>query len=284
MFAGIQHIEIRDNVLGIVFPAAVMYPTNTASVPTIFGQSFIELSDKAPISTGEYPLVVISHGNGGSHFIYATICTHLAKQGYIVAMLEHPGNNYKKNELEWTPQNLSNRPRHIRDTIDAVAKHPFFIRSVQVDNVAVIGHSLGGYTALAVAGGKPWSKEGQQIEVEADSRVRALVLLAPATPWYLPAGSLSNVTVPILMLVAEHDSYTPRWQSDIVLNGVPDKKQVTYRVVENAGHFSFISPFPLKMRSPSFLPSTDPGGFDREAFHQKLPSEIGEFLDKALKK
>jgi hypothetical protein len=37
------------------------------------------------------------------------------------------------------------------------------------------------------------------------------------------------------------------------------------------------------MKSPGFLPSTDPEGFDREAFHQRLPGEVLEFLDGALR-
>jgi pimeloyl-ACP methyl ester carboxylesterase len=154
---------------------------------------------------------------------------------------------------------------------------------VQPNSVAIIGHSMGGYTALAVAGGTPWSEDRQRVEVEPDPRVRALVLLAPATPWYQPEDSLRNVTAPILMLIAEHDPYTPRWHADLVLDRVPDKSKVTCRVVENAGHFSFLSPFPPQMRNASFLPSTDPAGFDREKFHERLPAEVLDFLDKNLR-
>ncbi len=111
-----------------------------------------------------------------------------------------------------------------------------------------------GYTALAVAGGKPWANPKQKIDVmpDPDSRIRALVLLAPATAFYQPDESLSNVTIPILMLVGEHDPITPKWQADVVLDRVPDRSQVTCRVIENAGHFSFLSPFPPHMKNASF--------------------------------
>ena len=191
-------------------------------------------------------------------------------------MLEHAGNNRNNNQLEGTLENLVNRPRHVRLTMDAVVSDAQLGACVQPDNVAIIGHSIGGYTALAVAGGTPWSETRQKVDVAADPRVRALVLLAPATGWYLPEDSLSHVNVPILMLVAEHDPYTPRWNAELVLDGVPDRSQVTYRVVENAGHFSFLSPFPAQMRKASFLPSTDPEGFDREEFHQRLSAELLE--------
>lgn len=283
MFTGVRTIEVADEAPGISFPAVVMYPTEAQSTPTAFGPYTIDASPDAPVAQGQYPLVVVSHGSGGSHLLYRTICTHLAKNGYVVAMLEHPGNNRNNNELEGTHDNLVNRPRHLRLTIDAVLSDVALMHSVQPETVAIIGHSMGGYTALAVGGGEPWSEERRKVEVVADPRVRALILLAPATPWYLPEGSLDNVKLPILMLIAEHDFYTPRWHADIVLNGVPDRNQVTFRIVDNAGHFSFLSPFPPAMNSPDFLPSTDPDGFDRDAFHLTLPAELLDYLNGVLR-
>jgi predicted dienelactone hydrolase len=283
MFAGSRQMQIRDEAKDISFPALVLYPTEIPSAPTAFGPYTMDVSPDAPVAEGQFPIVVISHGNGGSHLVYRAISTHLAKNGYVVALLEHAGNNRNNNELEGTHENLVNRPRHVRLTIDAVASDPRLSACVQPDNVAIIGHSIGGYTALAVAGGTPWSETRQRVDVVADPRVRALVLLAPATAWYLPEDSLSQVNVPILMLVAEHDPFTPRWHADVVLDRVPDRAQVTCRVIENAGHFSFLSPFPPQMRNASFLPSTDPEGFDREKFHERLPAELLEFLDEKLK-
>lgn len=277
--AGSRQMQVHDEAKGLSFPVLVLYPTEVPSVPTAFGPYTLDVSPEAPVAGGRFPLIVVSHGNGGSHLAYRILGSHLAKNGYVVAMLEHPGNNRNDNRLERTHENLVNRPRHVRLTMDAVSSDPKLGPCVQSDNVAVIGHSIGGYTALAVAGGKPWSEARQRVEVVPDPRVRALVLLAPATGWYLPEGSLSDVTVPILMLTAEHDPYTPRWQAELVLDQVPDRAQVTWRVVENAGHFSFLSPFPAHMRNPSFLPATDPEGFDREKFQERLAAEVLEFLD-----
>ncbi|KUO74322.1 MAG: hypothetical protein APF81_02830 [Desulfosporosinus sp. BRH_c37] len=61
---------------------------------------------------------MISHGNGGSHLLYRTISTHLANNGFIVAMVEHYGNNRNNNELENTEENLILRPKHLSLTID----------------------------------------------------------------------------------------------------------------------------------------------------------------------
>lgn len=283
MYVGSRQMRITDHDGNITFPALVMYPTHVPSTPVMFGPYAIDTSPDAPIVEGRYPLVVVSHGNSGWHLLYRSITTHLARNGYIVAMLEHAGNNRNDNSLEGTHANLANRPKHLRLTIDAVVDDPELGACVISDQVAVIGHSIGGYTALAVAGGAPWSEKRERVEVTRDARVRALVLLAPATLWYTPEGSLRDVNLPILMLIAEHDPYTPGRHADLVLNGVASRDLVTLRVVPNAGHFSFLSPFPAAMRSPGFLPSTDPAGFDREKFHEELPGEVLEFLERRLK-
>ncbi len=168
MFAGSHQLQVRDEDLS--FPVLVMYPTAVSSEPTAFGPYSIDVSPDAPIAEGRYPLVVVSHGNGGSHLVYRTVTSHLARNGYVVAMLEHAGNNRNDNELEGTHENLVYRPRHVRLTIDAVSSDARFRACVQPDNVAVIGHSIGGYTALAVAGGTPWSETGQKVDVVADLR------------------------------------------------------------------------------------------------------------------
>jgi predicted dienelactone hydrolase len=283
MFAGSRQIEVKDVPRGISFPALVLYPTETPSIPTEIGPYPFDVSPHAPPAQGSFPLVVISHGNGGSHLLYRTIAMHLARHGYVVALPEHYGNNRRNNELEGTHDNLALRPRHVSLTIDAVLADDSLGACTQRGNAAVIGHSIGGYTALAAAGGKPWSQEGKRIDVMHDRRIRALVLLAPATAWFLPDGSLDKVEVPILMLAAEHDPFTPPWHADLVQKGVPDRGKVKCRVVANAGHFSFLSPFPPQMKNPGFRPSMDPEGFDREAFHRHLPGEVLEFLDEKLK-
>ena len=117
-----------------------------------------------------------------------------------------------------------------------------------------------------------------------DERVKALVLLAPATPWFRAPDALRNVTVPILLLEAEKDEHTTREHGQIVLNGVADSSLVELRLIANAGHFSFLSSFPAARVSPAFPPSQDPPGFDREAFHRKLNADVAAFLARQLQR
>ncbi|MCE5173329.1 alpha/beta hydrolase [Paenibacillus profundus] len=284
-YAGYHKVEISDTSLGVSFPMWVMYPTGTAEQTVQLGPYSLELARDAEALEGMFPLVLLSHGTGGSPLVYRILARHLARNGFIVGMPEHPFNNRNNNSLEGTIQNLTYRPRHIRMAIDWFFENKMFAGKIKTNAVSIIGHSLGGYTALAAAGGLPTSfphetpdGQPQLIEVAPDPRIQSLVLLAPASVWFQSEGALSMVNVPILMLDAEKDPYTPSFHAQIIVSGVANRNKIQYRTVKNAGHFSFLSPFPASMISPSFLPSQDPPGFDRKQFQEVLNAEIMSFL------
>ncbi len=232
-----------------------------------------------PPGGDEARLVAISHGGGGSHQLYSTVARQLASRGFAVVLPEHPGDNRRDNSLRGTLRNLEDRPRHLVLAMDAVRDDAEVGPRLRRGWAAVVGHSMGGYTALAVAGGRAFSEQRELVEVEPDPRVRALVLMAPATAWFLAPEALRAIDLPILLLEGEHDPVTPAWHGDLVAQGVADRSQVTRRVVPGAGHFSFLTPFPPAMVRPGFAPGNDPPGFDRVAFHRELPLEVSAFLE-----
>lgn len=284
-FVGYCEVELVDDHMGVTFPMAVMYPTCVPGKTERLGPYSMDVSINAAPKEGVFPLILISHGSGGWHLLYRTLAHHLACNGFIVGMPEHPFNNRNNNSLEGTVENLINRPRHIRTAINWFFDSREFARFLKPDDLSIIGHSMGGYTALAVAGGVPTTfphespdRQPQKISVISDHRVKALILLAPASVWFMAKGALSEIDLPILMVTAEKDEYTPDFHAQIILEGVPDKTKIQHRIVENAGHFSFISPFPESMTKTIFPPSQDPAGFNRENFHHELNAEVLEFL------
>ena len=280
--AGSKTITIQDEINNINFHSWLLYPSIDNSQNIKVGPYSINACPDGKLAKGKFPLVVISHGGGGSHLLYRIVAQHLAENGYIVAMPEHHGNNRNDNTLEGKNINLTLRTKHILLVIDTLFSDPDLMSSIDSQQIYMIGHSMGGCTALAIAGAVPWSMEREQIEVTHDKRVKALVLFAPAVAWFKHPDSFNHVNLPIVVFSAEHDTLTPYWQADLIKQKVKNPT-VTIKTVQNAGHLSFLAPFPESMRSNNFPPSQDPDGFDRETFHDSLKVEVLDFFDKQLK-
>jgi predicted dienelactone hydrolase len=263
----------------------VLYPTAAPEKPEAFGAFKLGVAMDAPLEGEQLRLVVISHGTGGTPWTHRELAAHLARSGLVAALIQHPGNHRGDDSLSGKVINLENRPRHVRVAIDAVLADDVVGSHVEREDVSVIGHSLGGYTALAVAGGKPtafaWeTPDGNPapVRVERDSRVRRLVLLAPATAWFIADGALADVQIPILMRTGEKDSHADRMHGLIVERGVPDLTRLDHQVIPNAGHYSFLTPYPAELKGPATPPSQDPEGFDRTAYLASLYAEIVAFI------
>nr|WP_273852095.1 alpha/beta fold hydrolase [Pseudalkalibacillus spartinae] len=284
-FSGFMKVDVIDENLGVSFPMLVLYPTEKPEKEESIGPYKLKVSIDANLQDQAFPLVVISHGTGGTPLVYRKLARNLAKSGFIVAMPEHPFNNVNDNQLENTTTILESRPKNITQVIDWFYNDKLFKEHVKFDEISIVGHSMGGYTAIAVTGGTPstlpWETENQiprKIEVEVDERINKVILLAPALGWFRSEGALEKVKIPILMMTGEKDEITPSFHAEFLLKGIVNPEQVVHKVIENAGHFSFLSPFPANMKSPSFPPSQDPEGFNRELFQQELKSEVLNFL------
>jgi predicted dienelactone hydrolase len=113
-------------------------------------------ADGAPLSPAHarYPLLVLSHGTGGSADSLDWLGAALAAQGYIVAGVNHPGNN----ALE--PTTLEGfmlwweRATDMSEVLDGVLADPLLGPHVDTARIGAVGFSLGGYTVLELAGAR----------------------------------------------------------------------------------------------------------------------------------
>jgi predicted dienelactone hydrolase len=280
---------VRDEEQGVELPVWLLYPSSAPERDEQFGPYRIALSMDAALEGAVRGVVIVSHGNNGTPWTHRDTACELVRSNYAVVLVEHIGNSRSDGSLERSFENLVNRPRHVRLALDWALGNSKFASALRSKPVAGVGHSIGVYTLLAAAGGHPTAfaqanLEGPQkpVPVQRDARLRALVLLAPASIWFSVNGSLSEVDVPILLRAGEQDALTPALHSELIVRGVQEPDRVDYRVVPGAGHFSFQSPFPASMTRPDFPPSQDPPGFDRRAYQKLMNAEILSFLERQL--
>ena len=134
----------------ITYEFTAKMPDLTTDAPSIiYGHALLD----APIddSMGPYPLVVFSHGFSLNPEWYSTITEHYASHGFIVLAPEHVEQDWNESALE-----TIDRPRDIKQTLDyaeeVTAPGGDLAGQIDMENVAVVGHSFGGYTTLAMAG------------------------------------------------------------------------------------------------------------------------------------
>jgi predicted dienelactone hydrolase len=110
-------------------------------------------SAKLAPSPAELPLVLLSHGTGGSALMLAWLGTALAAHGYVAVGVTHPGNN----ALEpYTPQGFMSwweRAHDLSTVLDHILLDPIFKGRIDRERIGAAGFSLGGYTMIAIAGG-----------------------------------------------------------------------------------------------------------------------------------
>lgn len=168
----------------------------------------------AAARTGTYPAIIFSHHSGGHRRAATFLCTHLSSHGYIVAALDHSevtvpelrGVQGETNEQKAAHMQavIACRVPDARFLLDGLLNDAPFASNARPDptRVGIVGHSFGGWTALAVS--------------ETDPRFRAIVALAPAgasnpRPGILPATLTFDWgrEIPVLYLVAENDVCLP---------------------------------------------------------------------------
>lgn len=136
-------------------PITVFYPSSSTAAPLKRGPFTIQATANAAPVRGNGRLVVISHGSGGSAWVHADLAGVLVEAGFVVALPEHRGDNFR-DRSDIGPESWKRRPAEVSRAIDAVAADPRFAALVATDKAGVYGMSAGGHTALTLAGGR-WS-------------------------------------------------------------------------------------------------------------------------------
>ena len=204
----------------------------------------IYLPDTSNSSDQIYPVIVISHGLASDRSRFESLARHLNSYGFAVAVPQHPGSDYQqfqsllKGEVKdlFEPEQFIDRPQDITALLNHLEKlNPSnFNNQLDLKNVGVTGHSLGGYTALVLAGAtldftqlKTICKQSdiplnpsvflqcRALELPdnnyklKDSRVKAIFVLNPVNSIILGKSGLSEIKIPVFITASTGDFLTP---------------------------------------------------------------------------
>ncbi len=204
-----------------------------------------------------YPLILFSHGFTGCDTQSILLVEALADAGYFVLAPNHPdawcgsarekegwypGKLFEKLHSTpsekpfnfpdvWSDATYKNRAADLKAILDAVLAAGTF-EGVPIDSnrIGVAGHSLGGYTALGVAGAWPSWK---------DPRIKAVLGLSPYCAPFLKKGNLAHLDVPVMYQGGTMDvTITPMVRR---AGGAYDLNSTPKYYVEfgGAGHFAW---------------------------------------------
>jgi predicted dienelactone hydrolase len=209
-----------------------------------------------PKATAAAPVVLFSHGLGGSRQNNGYMGEHWSARGYVVVFVQHPGSD----EQVWKEAPLGQRLAKLRQAASAESfqsrvldipraidqlndwngeeGHPLYGR-LNLDQLGMSGHSFGAMTTQAV-GGQTYPLLGKKFT---DTRIRAAVAFSPSTPRQGDtAKAFGSVNIPWLLMTGTLDGspiggQTPQTRLNVFPNLPPgDKFQV---ILDQAEHSAF---------------------------------------------
>ncbi|MFN2493224.1 MAG: alpha/beta hydrolase family protein [Pyrinomonadaceae bacterium] len=253
---GVRTIQARDEARGRTYPCEIWYPATSnhagqdlASTQDSFAFQIPDTNRKqmairdAAAEAGTYPLIAFSHSSGGNRRSATFLCTHLSSHGYVVAALDHSEivapelarNSNETNDEKTVRQQawIANRVPDIRFLLDQLVARALWNSQAYVDaeRIGIVGHSFGGWTALATP--------------DAEPRIRSVVTLAPGGSSH-PKPGILNVKlgfnwgrdVPTLYLVAENDISLPLEGMYELFGRTPATKRMV--ILRRADHMHFM--------------------------------------------
>ncbi|WGV28166.1 alpha/beta hydrolase [Halotia branconii] len=204
------------------------------------------------------PVIVVSHGLGSDSSNFQYLANHLASYGLAVVVPNHPGSDAKQLRLSLDghanevvkPREFEDRPLDIKYVLNQLEKinksDSRFKGRLNLQQVGIFGQSLGGYTALALAGAKinfaqlkkdcqpktlnkSWnmsllfqcsalalnSKSGQQYNLR-DERIKAAIAVNPVTSSIFGKAGLSQIKTPVMIVGSSDDTVAPALYEQIL--------------------------------------------------------------------
>ncbi len=291
-----------------------------AGMPPIFQAGRAARDAAFAPTAGRLPLILMSHGLGGSADQFGWLAPELARRGYLVVAVNHPGNN----ALEpYTPEGLLlwwERATDLSEVLDGMLADPRFGPRIDPARIGALGYSIGGETVLALAGARVdqpafvqfclahpeeptchapslagMQSPGQLLDAVRlssaesmarsgdsyrDERIRAVFALAPAVGQAFHASSFAAVAVPVTMVAGAADTVAPPEINAEQFGAWMPQAKVA--VLKGVGHYTFLDMCTAEGAQVVPQLCAEPAGADREAIHRKTVAWTLSFFDKTL--
>lgn len=285
---------------------AIWYPSSPQGSASLYASNpvfeGVEVHMDGPISPGQYPVVLFSHGMGGTDRAQAWLAAALAERGAITVMVNHPNSTWGDFDMSEGVEHWT-RAQDMSAALDAILLMPEFSKSFDMSRVMAAGFSYGGWTALSLGGAKgnhagivDACSANAQMEAcnlilskvqskdpviwnasYSDPRVTHVVAIDPALVWGLDEADVANL-VPATLMIGLGGDHDRMLATDFVRSGLSsflgDRRT---EQLEPAFHFSVM---PICTPAGETILAeenddplcTDPAGSDRATIHDRVIS------------
>jgi len=209
-----------------------------------------------PESPGPAPVIIFSHGLGGSRRGYSYLGNYWAEHGYFCVFPQHVGSDesvftqgnirdisQNLHKAVMDPQNLINRPKDVSFVINVLETRSKDSLKGKIDlaRIGVAGHSFGSYTTLAIAG-QHFQVAARDIDF-ADPRVKAAIPMSETPPARNKSTQFDRIAIPMLHMTGTKDTspigeVNPKDRRN-VYDLCPNKADQYLIILDGATHMTF---------------------------------------------
>ncbi|MEA9389788.1 hypothetical protein SJI19_04330 [Acerihabitans sp. TG2] len=271
----------------------------------------------APVASGRFPLILLSHGAGlgGNAQAVSWLAAPLAENGFIVAAPTHPQNTGPQRSAAVTMR-LWLRPADLSETLNRINEDVLIREHLRPGSVGVLGLSMGGSTAISIAGGRIQPKlladycddELHNISLcewirlsgvnlhkmvpensgndYRDKRIRFAMAIDPAPADIFDLKSLSKISIPVHIInLGRAEKIPSTARAEKLAKLIPAGR---YTLISDASHFSMFgecrpgAETVLKAAHIDDPVCTDGGERSRHDIHQQLIRMVNSFFKHEL--
>lgn len=320
--AGVRQFLVPSQERRADLDVTAWYPADAGGEPLTLGESVFFMGTpamrEAPIRKGTFPVILISHGAGlgGNAEALSWLAAPLARRGFVVVAPTHPGNTGENRSAEETMK-LWLRPADIAAALNAVSKNAFFEGHIELGKTGVLGLSMGGSTALAIAGARfdpgrlarycdtdalnpslcAWVRQSgfdlHAMNMEAagrdhkDTRIGFAMAIDPVPAGVFEPASLSQISIPVELINLGRSGEIPLTaHAGKIAAVIP---HTTYSTIHDASHYSMFAeckPGAARIAEAEMIEEpicSDGGGRLRKDIHSQLIDRVVGSFSRALR-